>query len=569
MKKIIFMVCLLLAASGLFAAALETEADTISDIQEKPAYEKGAYTAGSEGNTGNVKKEEGMDFKVPEILITGQVDTKIMMKREMISLEDLQSVKNILYEKEKIYMPDYYLKEEALTPKALETAPSRDFTGQFKFFGGSYANILADGLIGKAFDRDNQAVLKINHNSFSNGVMNSRETYDNLNSVDLFYLTRYDFLDAAYRATANISTYGNPYTDLSYANVFKKEYTTADISISSNFSGKAGEYDFSGTIGYIYFDALNDAKDKLYKENRTTLAASLDRDIEVYGKKMKLMSSLDCWAAEQLIQGSIQKGVIDLDMLVKAIVNFEPFTLQAGIKVMDYRLTDNNFLAGIYLNANYDIIPDLSLYAIMDPKMQVPDYTLTMPGKYLYPGASVKPGTDLLDLRCGFNWNIANLFVDAYWGYKITDNSLMADENGASRYYVLVNSDLEYSRAGLSVEALKIKNLKLTLAYEYKNIVRSTLTQTYLPNNEFTIKGSYDVSEWNFLLTLKMMSGFNGTSAVKCDSFTSVDASISRKINSLLTVTGYINNVLNNNYYLLYYYKEKNINLGAGATLNF
>ena len=77
------------------------------------------------------------------------------------------------------------------------------------------------------------------------------------------------------------------------------------------------------------------------------------------------------------------------------------------------------------------------------------------------------------------------------------------------------------------------------------------------------------MSEWNFNLALKMVSGFYGTSSKKSDAYAVVDGSVSRKINNFLTLSGYVNNVLNNNYYLLYYYKEKNINLGVGATLNF
>lgn len=569
MKKTALLIILAAAASFAFAAS-EKEADTITDIQEKAAFEKGAYTAGTEGNTTTVKKDEGLDFKVPEIKITGQVDTKIMLKRETSSLEDLQNVKNILYEKEKIYMPDYYLKEEALSPKSLDIPADRDFIGQLKLSAGSYTNILADGIIGKAFDKDNKAVFRFTHNNFSNTFINNRETYDNLNFGDLFYATRYDFLDAVYRVNADISSYGNPYTDIPL-NVFGRQMDISDVSVSANFSGKAAEYGFSGTLGYVYFNADGASKGRVYKENRTSFSASMDRDFDIdSGKKMKLVSSLDFWAAEQVMTGTVYQGAVNADLLVKGILYFEPVVVQAGLRIRDYRLVDNNFYLGFYINANYDILPDLSVYAVMDPTMKAPDNTLLMPGNFICPDPAIKPSTDLLDIKAGVNWNVLGFFVDAYWGYKITDNSLMRDEVPGLRYYRLLNNDLEYSRAGLSVETLKVKNLSLNISYEYKNPVKNgAYVQTYLPNNEFSLKGTYEMAEWNFSLALKMVSGFMGTQTEKAGAYAVIDASVSRKISNFLTITGYINNLLNNNYYLLYYYKEKNINLGLGVTLNF
>ena len=560
----------LAAACFCLAAAPETGDDSITDIQENTSFAKGAYTAGNEGNTTTVKKDESQDFKVPEIRITGQVDTKIMLKREMTSLEDLQSVKNILYEKEKIYMPDYYLKEESLSPKALDIPADRDYIGQLKVSAGTYSDIMADGIIGKVFDADNKAVFRVTHNNFSNNTVNNRDTSDNLNFGDLYYATKYDFLEAVYRVSADVSSYGNPYTDFPL-NIFGKENDTSDVSLTATFSGKAAEYGFSGTLGYTYFNSQNDADVRIYKENRTSFSASMDRDFDIdNGKKIKLVSTLDFWDAEQFMQQKVYQGVVNADLLVKAIMYLEPVVVQAGLRLRDYRVTGNNFYPGFYLKADYDIIPDLSVYAAMDPTMHVPDYTLLMPGNFLAPDPALAPATDLLDLKTGVNWNVLGVFIDAYWGYKIIDNSLMRDEAVSSRYYTFLNNDLEYSRAGISVETLKTKNISLNMSYEYKNIIKTgAYTQTYLPNNEFTLKGSYEVSEWSFNLALKALSSFMGTRSEKAGAYAAADASVSRKINSMLTVNGYINNLLNNNYYLLYYYKEKNINLGIGATLNF
>lgn len=560
-----------MASCCIFAVeAASPEADTITDIQEKASFEKGAYTTDTEGNTTAVKKDAGFDFKVPEIRISGQVDTKIMLKREINSLEDLQSVKNILYEKEKVYMPDYYLKEETLSPGALNLSADRDFIGQLTLAVGSYTNILLNGIVGKVFDKDNKAILGINHDNYSKDNINNKAIYDNLNSCDFLYATKYDFIDAVYRFDADISTYGNPYSDTPL-NIFNKEMDTTDISFMASFSGKAAEYGFSGNVGYTYFNSQNDLKQKIYKENRTMISASLDRNFDIENEtKVKLVSSLDFWTAEQLMEGTVYQGIINTDLLIKGILYFEPLVVQAGIRIVDYKLTDNDFYLGLYANANYDILPNVSIYAAMDPTMRAPDYIITLPGKFISPNASLKPSSDLLNIKTGINWNLESIFLNTYWGYKIEKNALMNNEVLNTKYYTLVNNDLEYDYAGLSIETQKIENFSFVAAYEYKNIInKGTYKQAYLPSNEFSLKTAYELNEWKFNLTMKMMSGYMGTQTEKAGAYADIDASISNKINEMLTITGYINNLLNNNYYLLYYYKEKNINFGFDITLNF
>ncbi len=560
-----------MASCFIFAAeAASPEADTITDIQEKVSFEKGAYTTDAEGNTTAVKKDTGFDFKVPEIRISGQVDTKIMLKREIHSLEDLQSVKNILYEKEKVYMPDYYLKEEALSPKAQNLSADRDFIGQLTLGVGSYTNILLNGIVGKVFDKDNKAILGINHDNYSKNNINNKVIYDNLNSCDFLYATKYDFIDATYRFDADISSYGNPYSD-TVLNVFNKEMDTTDLSFMASFSGKAAEYGFSGNVGYTYFNSQNDLKQKIYKENRTMISASLDRNFDIENEtKIKLVSSLNFWAAEQLMEGAVYQGVLNTDLLIKGILYFEPLVVQAGIRIVDYKLTDNNFYLGLYANANYDILPNVSIYAAMDPTMRAPDYILTSPGKFIAPNASLKPSSDLLDIRTGINWNLESIFLNAYWGYKIEKNALMNNEVLNAKYFTLINNDLEYDYAGLSIETQKVQNISFVAAYEYKNLINiATYRQTYLPNNELSLKTAFELNEWKFDLTMKMMSSFMGTQTEKAGAYANIDVAVSNKINEMLTITGYINNLLNNNYYLLYYYKEKNINFGFDLTLNF
>jgi hypothetical protein len=157
---------LFLAFIAFPAFAATGDDDNITDVQEQKNYVKGAYVEGADGNTLEVKKGEGFDFKIPEIIITGQIDTKVLLNRETTSLEDLREVKNVLYEKERISMPYAYLGEEALSPQNEGKAAARDFTGKLLISAGTYINITADGTIGKAFDDINSAVLRLKHNNF-------------------------------------------------------------------------------------------------------------------------------------------------------------------------------------------------------------------------------------------------------------------------------------------------------------------------------------------------------------------------------------------------------------------
>src|SRR5208337_2200024 len=126
MKKVLYFFACFLIATVIFAAEADKEA--ITDIKEKQVYEKGTYTSDYEGTTLTVKKEEGLDFKIPEIRITGEIDTNILVTREMKSFEDIQNIKDILYEKDSVNVPDYYLKsEEELSPQAMELMSASDF----------------------------------------------------------------------------------------------------------------------------------------------------------------------------------------------------------------------------------------------------------------------------------------------------------------------------------------------------------------------------------------------------------------------------------------------------------
>ncbi|MGD0565959.1 MAG: hypothetical protein ABSA34_01350 [Candidatus Goldiibacteriota bacterium] len=567
MKKITVLLAAFLLPAMIHAAAA-ADTDTITDIQEKSGLTKNAYATSSEGDTMTVKKGEGFDFKVPEILITGQVDTKIMLTREINSLEDLQGVKSVLYEREKIYMPDYYLKEESLSPQALELSADRDFVGQLKLFAGSFNNISASGLLGRAFDADNKAILRINHDNYMNERVNDVDTSDNINSGEIFYSTRYDAYNAVYRLTGGYSGIGNPFP----SNIFGKDLSDYSGKFSAAFSGNIMDYNFNAAAGYSYFNALAGAggDSNIYKENTASLAVSGDKDFELpSGKKIKLTGNLDVKCGEQALGASDYPGSFDMNFDIKAVLYFDAITAQAGLKAMGYRLQDNYLSAAPYLNLNCAAFGDVSLYFTFDPELIAPDFASMIENKFIAPAASLKPSTDAANIKTGINATLFGFFTDIYWGYRNTDNYITLDESGASGYFTPVNRDLEYSLAGLSVEAMRLDNIKLKVSYEYKNPISSSGTVTYLPLNEAAFRGSYETGNFTFGLKAGLLSQFYGTSTQKAPAAAVVDADVLWKINQLVTVSAYINNLLNNNYYLLYYYKEQGLNLGLGVELNF
>jgi outer membrane cobalamin receptor len=569
MKKFAWFFIAVFFALPVLAA--ESETDNITDIPEKGTYQKGSYTASEETTTLNAKKDEGFDFKVPEILITGQVDTKIMLKREITSLEDLQSVKSILYENEKIYMPDYYLKEESLTPKALEMGANRDFVGQLRLSAGTYSGVLADGIIGRAFDRDNKAILRLTHNNSVNEKINDVDTYNNTNSMDLYYSTKYDFVDAVYRIGADMDWFGNPYP----AQVYYKKFQAIDEAFASaNYSFALSTYIIDAQLQYRYFGALDSSNDYAYKENRTSFKGTLEKDFELEGgSKVKTITSLDVSDSDQSILGTPYDNTLDFNLFTKGILYLEPWVVQLGIRIQDYSFTQNNFSADPYIKLNFDILPDLSAYAEFLPELKSPDYTLLIPGSFVVASGTLKPSTDNVYAKAGLDFTLFDVFCSMYYGYRSVKDNIYMDLVPGSNAYTLYNNNVDYSFAGAEVETLKTRNFTLSASYEYRNIISADTTAvTYMPDNTLSLKLSADIFEWNFKVKAGVLSSAWGTiqdGIHRVPASAVIDASVSRKVNDYLTVEGYINNILNNNYYLLYYYKEKLLNLGIGLVFNF
>ena len=562
MKKILliqFILCL------CFLSVFAQEEDTITDIEEQKHYEKGTYSVEPRGDTLTIKKGEGFDFKIPEILITGQIDTRILLKRETTSLENLEDVKSIIYEKGKISMPYFYLNEEQFSPHFQDMSQIRNFFGKLKLTAGSYNTIMADGMLGKYFNENNRLILKLYHLNFDNVIINDRNTYIHLNSFSCFYGTRYDEFNVLYRIKFNINQYSNPYP----LNEFASLYNLRDFNIGVNFSGNIGDITNDISLMYNYFEQINSINMFLYKENRLNLKFSIEKDFNVeQQKRVKTILNGDLYGGESFLQNKIYNPVY-MDFIFKAILYFEPFILQGGLRLQDFKQAANEFRISPYVFASYDFVSGLSFYAVFRPQMTIVSNIDALTTPFVVANDFYKPELEKINLKTGININIFEMFFDLYYGYKSVNDYLVLNNKPGDYIFTHYNCNIDYSFFGVSFETLRIKEFKILLDYIYNNIISSTLNGTYLPYNSIELKFIYQPVGWEFSISAKGETVQYGTDDKTVPPYMALDLSIARIISDNFTVTGYINNILNNNYYLLYYYQQRKLNLGLGVIFKF
>lgn len=557
------LLAILFLAVPLFAA----DEDDVTDVAEQKSYVKGQYVEGADGDTLNVKKGEGFDFKVPEIMITGQIDTKVLLKRETTSLEDMQGVKNVLYEKERVSMPYAYLGEDALSPQNAGKAGARDFTGKLKLSAGTYINITADGTIGKSFDEINSAVLRLKHNNYENRI-NDRLVTGNTNSGECFYTTSYGDFEAIYGLKGEFNVYDNPYT----SNMFYSNYSLQNYEAGVSVSGNINTFGLDAAVSYTYFDEKNNYPDLLFKENRLAIKTNVEKDFTIaQEKKIKTMLSLDAWGGEAAIEEQ-RYGTFNMDLILMGIFYFEPVVVKGGLRIQDYNLHKNFYRMSPYLSASYDALPYLSFYADFKPKMQVVDNTEFLKLPFTRASEFDMP-LESVNFKAGAQANFFDTFIDLFFGYKsVSDNIYLDTAEGAGRHdyaYAYRNNDIDYTYAGISVETLKLKNIKVKFDYEYFNIIKQTTATTYMPHNVLETKVIYQPAEWEFTVAASLKSSRLGATGHKAPSYADIDFTAARKITENFTLSGYVNNILNNPDYLLYYYEDKGINLGLTAVVKF
>lgn len=564
MKKIIFYTLIFIFI--IFPIFSKEDEEGISDITETKHYEKGQYETEKEGNTLNIRKGEGFDFKVPEIVIKGQIDTKIMLNREMRLLEDLQNVKNILYEKEKVYLPEQYVKEENIMPHKKEKTIYKDLAGKIKLSIGSYENFFAEGILGKLLDENSNIILDILHNSYKNEKINDRITFRNRNDIFTFYKTKYDFLDTIYGIILNFDRFDNPYPD----NLFGRFYILDDIGAAADFFTDIKDYAITLKFKYNYFAQSSGNNQYIYKENRFTNNIELSKDFLLKDdNKVKFLSRISYFISNIFAWNKNLEKVYNIDALIKGIFYFDKIIFHGGVRLQNFNIKENYFRASPFFSVNYDILSVFSLYGVLKPEMDIPDYIKKIDRPFLVPKENLKPASDSVNIETGVNINIFNMNSKIYYGYKNTRDFIILDEIESSRIFSFYNRDISFWFTGIKIETIKTENMTVISNYEFKDIIEKNGSITYFPKHFFEIKFNYRVSDWEFDINTAGETIQYGTTQNTIPPYLKINLILLKNINENFSLFGYVNNLLNNTNYLLYYYKEKGLNLGIGTLIKF
>jgi len=559
-KLIIFIIITLLNAVLCFSAA----EDTIEDVNEQPGqFKDGQYKAESNELLPAVTKGQGFDFKAPEILIKGKIDTKISVKREMRALENLQDVKNVLYEKEKVGIPEYYLKDDAFGLHGVRETES-DFAGRVKAYVGSMSTLFIDAMAGKNLGDNSAFTARLFHFNRDNEAVNDRKTWLNDNDLDLSFSMKHGVVNAYYTAGAGFNARLNPFPD----NLFGSQLNRGDAFIAALYSGELGGYFYDAGFKYSHENISSVSAGGVFRENRGTLYIDAEKDFEMeQGRKVRAFASLKTRLSNIFSAGENYPSAFNMDLAVKSVFNFDPVSLMLGIRLQDDMLTLNTMRVSPYLNINCPLFSYAELYFIFDPKMNAPDYSAA--GDYTYINRDFRIPSENISLKTGGTLNLFEIYTDVFFGMKSVDDYGYYEESSEKGAFVLVNADFEYTYAGISIQTLKAGNFSLNAEYTYNHIIKTSAAVNNFANNVFTVKANFEKYGWMASAQAQGQSASYGKKGAKNPAFCGLNLSLSKKITDNIKVFGYVNNLLNNPQYVLYYYKEPGINLGLGAEFNF
>ncbi|HDT14940.1 MAG TPA: hypothetical protein ENN55_01895 [Firmicutes bacterium] len=564
MKKIWMLISVFLFTAAVFADDRESIADIDSP---EPAEKAGDYISAGESDGPDIRKGEGFDLRPSEVLIKGQIDTRVMLRREITSLEDLQDIKNILYEKEKIDIPGHYFDERDLAPK---TRPAeKDFVGKMKIEGGTFNTLAAEGILGIRFDRKNNFVMRLLHENYDRPEVENtgRQISDNKNRGVIYYKTAYGETEAAYKFGATYNGHKNPMP----SNVFGGEYFMSDIDFSAGLYGRLFEYDYSFLLKYRYFSQDGINRGSIYKENRIRNTITAERDFLADESKVKLVYFADYFISAVENRGRGYDGVFGIDTMVKGIFYFEPFVLHGGLRLQNFNMAENFYRLNPYFYAGWDFAPWAGVYAEFDPEMNMPSYPDELASPFVVVNDYYRVPAENASLKGVFAVKINEVYAEAYAGYKsVADGKYVDETSSGSLVFTYYNSSFDFMYYGLNLDIPLGRDLNFGFSYIYRHIAESEAgNMTYMPNNTLEAELGYDSDKWKAGISVKAESGAWGTRTLRLPAYALLNVKISREITDNLNIGGYINNVLNNENYLLYWYKEKGLNLGLGAEYNF
>lgn len=422
MKKLFFI--LILLNLFVFPFLAKDEDENISDITESQHYEKGKFITDKEGNTLDIKKGQGFDFKVPEIVITGQLDTKIILNKEMRLMENISNVKDILYEKDKIYMPDQYLREESIMPQKIEKIMNKEYALKLKVSAGSYEDFLVEVLAGKEFEKNSNIILKIFHENYANEIINDRKPYRNKNKIYCYYKTQYEILETIYGMNAYFDRFTNPFPE----NIFKSEYRQDKINASVSLLPDFTNQDIYFKMKYDYFGQKNSYDEYVYKENRFTNDIDFSKIFILENKnKVKLLFNTFYFISDIYSLNASNFNSYNISSLLKGIFYLNELQFQGGIKLQLFKMKELFFRTSPYIGIIYDLTSFISFFGYFEPQMEQIDYIYKLNKPFIISNENLKPATDNVNLKTGININIINLNFDLYYGYKSVNNYVVLD----------------------------------------------------------------------------------------------------------------------------------------------
>ncbi|MBN2754129.1 MAG: TonB-dependent receptor [Candidatus Goldbacteria bacterium] len=561
MKKLIMLMIIIIFNAVICFSAAE---DTIEDVNEQPGqFKDGQYKAGADEPAPAVTKGQGFDFKAPEILIKGKIDTKITVKREMRALENLQDVKNVLYEKEKVGIPEYYLKDGAFGLHGVREKES-DFAGRVKAYMGSMSTLFLDAMAGKNLGDNSAFTARLSHFNRDNEPVNDRKTWLSSSGLDLSFSAAHGSVNAYYTAGAGFNARLNPFPD----NLFGSQLNRGSAFVAALYSGELNGYFYDAGFKYSHENISSVSGGGIYRENRGSVHIDAEKDFEIeQGRRVRAFASFKSRLSNIFSAGENYPSAFNMDLALKSVFNFDPVSLMLGIRLQDDALIINTMRVSPYLNINCPVFSVAEFYFIFDPKMNAPDYSAAQ--DYTYINRDFRIPSENISLKAGGTLNLFEVYTDIFFGMKSADDYGYYEESSEKGAFVLVNADIDYTYAGISVQTLKAGNFSFNAEYTYKHIIKASAKINNFAGNIFSVKAGFEKYGWLASVRARGESASYGKNGFKNPAFLGLDLSLSKKIADNIKVFGYANNLLNNSQYVLYYYKEPGINLGLGAEINF
>ncbi len=567
-KHLAFLTVLLLLSRFIFSAPSD---DLVSEIQEEgKQFRQGQYKAGTDiKNESGPETQKGTGFDeitAPEILIKGKVDTRITAVRELNSMYDTEKLRGILFEKNKVELPGGIDEGSRFSPLGEKATIERENAFWLKIFGGTASTFLAECLYGKSLSGNDSFVLNAGHESYDNPRQNAVDTRRMMNFFSAYYGASYGRLTAFYSLKAGYDSYGNPYPE----NIFGRSNDMSSADFKGRFGYFNGEINYSGTLSYSYFDSY--AKETgIYGHSLPAFEIKAKKDFSLESSAKASASASVYWqGGVYKSTGETKNGNYVLKFNAFGSYSSDLYILKAGIEGVSFFFGTPVFRVAPKIYASYEPWSFITIYGRFTPETSAPllaDTIKEMP--FTIVPDKVKGTFDDIDARAGIGLNFFEMFLDLYAGVKKT---VIRTVNTAMNPGIctLTDSPSSYTSFGMSVNALRIKGFGLKAGYEYRILDKEDYSAPLmLPLQIIYSAISFEVSGLRTDINISGENEKYAASGVKIPAYLDLGITATYDINSNISVFLKANNLLNNPEYMVYYYKNKGLNLGLGAVINF